>query len=58
MRTPVPGLQNPYVECYIQDDEILISKGKYFITYQFHPESVGTTFRGKFMGADDSIIGK
>lgn len=41
-------LRNPYVECYIQDDEILISKGKYFITYQFHPESLGTSSRQAF----------
>lgn len=34
---------------FIQDGEILISKGKRLLTYQFHPESIGTSFRHKFM---------
>lgn len=32
---------------YLQDDLMGI-KGKNFLSYQFHPESVGTTFRSQF----------
>jgi anthranilate/para-aminobenzoate synthase component II len=41
-------IQNPDVLSFIQDDEILLTKGENVITYQFHPESVGTTFRAAF----------
>jgi len=41
-------LRNPYIENFIQDDEVLISKGSHFITYQFHPESLGTSYRKSF----------
>jgi anthranilate/para-aminobenzoate synthase component II len=43
------GFRNPYYQNFIQNDEILITKSSYVITYQFHPESIGTTFRKNFM---------
>ena len=49
-------VRNPYIECFVQDDEILISKTPFLITYQFHPESIGTTYRKEFMGAVCSIM--
>jgi anthranilate/para-aminobenzoate synthase component II len=48
----VPGkaeLRNPQFTNYIHNDEILITRGEKVITYQFHPESVGTTYRHAFM---------
>ncbi len=39
------GLRNPEFSNFIQNDEILITRGEKLLTYQFHPESVGTTFR-------------
>jgi anthranilate/para-aminobenzoate synthase component II len=44
------------VENFVQDDEILISKGPKILTYQFHPESIGTSFRREFMRAVLGII--
>lgn len=32
----------------VWEEEILITRGKNVITYQFHPESVGTSFRSAF----------
>ena len=46
-----PGLEN-----FIQDGEILITRSSHVLTYRFHPESVGTSFRGKFMRAVCSIV--
>lgn len=43
------SLRNPYYQNFIQNDEILITKAPHVITYQFHPESIGTTFRREFM---------
>lgn len=48
--------RNPYVKNFIQDDEILITRSESVITYQFHPESIGTTYRTQFMKAIRSII--
>jgi len=33
---------------FIQEDEILISRGERILTYQFHPESVGTNYPKAF----------
>ena len=41
---------------FIQDDEILITRSSHLITYQFHPESVGTSFRQEFMDVVRSIM--
>ncbi|HXH75176.1 MAG TPA: aminodeoxychorismate/anthranilate synthase component II [Bacteriovoracaceae bacterium] len=43
------ALRNPYLTNLIQDDEILITLGEKVITYQFHPESVGTSYRQAFI---------
>lgn len=40
----IPALKN-----FIQDGEILITRGQNIITYQFHPESIGTMCRKAFM---------
>ncbi len=42
------ALKNPQLKNFIQNDEILMTRGEHLITYQFHPESVGTSFRRKF----------
>lgn len=42
-------IRNPFLTNYIHNDEILMTYGQNVITYQFHPESVGTTFRQAFM---------
>lgn len=42
------ALRNPHLTNFIQDDEILITRGKGVLTYQFHPESMGTSFRRSF----------
>lgn len=52
------ALRNPYFENFIQNDEILITKTPWLITYQFHPESIGTTFRKEFMAPLCSILGE
>lgn len=43
------ALRNPYLKNFIQDGEVLITRGSHVITYQFHPESVGTMCREAFM---------
>jgi anthranilate/para-aminobenzoate synthase component II len=43
------AIRNPYLTNYVQHEEILITRGEKVITYQFHPESVGTTFREAFL---------
>lgn len=50
------ALRNPYFHNFIQNDEILITKTPHVITYQFHPESIGTTYRSKFIKAVCSIV--
>ena len=54
----VPGdsRSGPDLINYIQDEEILITRSPHLLTYQFHPESVGTTFRTNFMAAVCSIV--
>lgn len=52
------AIRNPEFQNFIQDDEILITKSVNVITYQFHPESIGTTFRKNFMRAVCSILTK
>lgn len=42
-------LRNPHLQNFIQSDEVLITKGRNVLTYQFHPESIGTSFRSEFM---------
>lgn len=41
-------IRNPIFRSFIQDDEILMTRGEQVITYQFHPESLGTSFRDAF----------
>jgi anthranilate/para-aminobenzoate synthase component II len=48
--------RNPYFKNFIHHDEIVITRSSNVLTYQFHPESIGTTFRTQFMGAIRSII--
>lgn len=43
------AIRNPYFKNFIQNDEILITRTPHVITYQFHPESIGTTYRREFM---------
>jgi anthranilate/para-aminobenzoate synthase component II len=43
------GLARPEIENFCQDDEILISRWPGGLTYQFHPESQGTTFRRELL---------
>ena len=50
------GHLNPKFTNFVQDDEVLISRSKNVLTYQFHPESVGTCFRKEFVMALYSII--
>lgn len=49
LAVPAQGsLRNPLVKNFIFQDEILITRGKGILTYQFHPESMGTSFRRAF----------
>lgn len=50
------ALRNPYIQNFVQDDEIMISRTPNVITYQFHPESIGTSFRKEFMMTLYSIM--
>lgn len=43
------GVRSPYFRNFVQNDEILITAGDNVVTYQFHPESVGTTYRKAFI---------
>lgn len=40
--------RNPDVKILSSEGEVMISRGNHFLTYQFHPESVGTSFRRAF----------
>ncbi len=40
--------RNPDVMNLISEGEVMISRGDHFLSYQFHPESVGTSFRQAF----------
>lgn len=42
------ALRNPQVKNFIVNDEILMTRGERVLTYQFHPESMGTSFRRSF----------
>ncbi len=42
------AIRNPHVQNVIEHEEILITRGEKVITYQFHPESVGTSYRRSF----------
>lgn len=42
------GMRNPFFKNLIVNEEILITRGDKVITYQFHPESVGTSYRQAF----------
>lgn len=50
--------RNPHLTNFIQDDEILITRGEKVLTYQFHPESIGTSFRSQWVKAIYSILGE
>jgi anthranilate/para-aminobenzoate synthase component II len=41
---------------FCQNGEVLITRSSNVITYQFHPESIGTTFRKEFMQVIWSIV--
>lgn len=41
-------LRNPEVNVLLSEGELMASRGRNFLTYQFHPESVGTSFRRAF----------
>lgn len=43
-----PGVRNAGITNLLQHDEVVISRSSKIITYQFHPESVGTSFRAAF----------
>lgn len=43
-------MRNPIYKSFIQDDEIMMTRGEQVVTYQFHPESMGTSFRKSFFG--------
>jgi anthranilate/para-aminobenzoate synthase component II len=46
---PAQGtIRNPHLKNFIQDGEILMSRGENVLTYQFHPESMGTSYRRSF----------
>lgn len=40
--------RNPDMKNLVKDGEVMISRGVKVLTYQFHPESVGTSFRRAF----------
>lgn len=42
------SIRNPDVQSLLKDGEVMISRGENILTYQFHPESVGTSFRQAF----------
>lgn len=44
-----PGVRHSGLQNFIQDEEVFITSGPHIITYQFHPESIGTSFRKAFM---------
>lgn len=48
--------RNPHLINFIQDDEILITRNEHILTYQFHPESIGTSFRKEWAQAIYSIL--
>jgi anthranilate/para-aminobenzoate synthase component II len=50
------AIRNPFLRNFIQGDEILITRGANAITYQFHPESIGTSYRTEFLRAVRSIM--
>lgn len=39
------------LEAFFHEKELMLLKGERFISYQFHPESVGTTYRSRFFRA-------
>ncbi len=42
------SIRNPDMQNLLRDGEVMISRGEKILTYQFHPESVGTSFRQGF----------
>jgi anthranilate/para-aminobenzoate synthase component II len=40
--------RNPEVKNVLKDGEVMVSRAEKVLTYQFHPESVGTSFRQAF----------
>jgi anthranilate/para-aminobenzoate synthase component II len=42
------SIRNPDVRNVLLEGEVMISRGEHFLSYQFHPESVGTSFRQAF----------
>lgn len=52
------SFHDPELINFIQNEEVLITRSDHVISYQFHPESVGTSFRQNFIKAVWSIINK
>lgn len=44
----IAGNRNPELQNVISEGEIFATKGPRILTYQFHPESLGTSFRKAF----------
>lgn len=51
------GLMKKFCKTYYEKDgELIISLGESFLTYQFHPESVGTTFPSNFFKCLNKLL--
>ena len=49
LSVPAQGtMRNPQLKNFVQDGEILMTRGEGILTYQFHPESMGTSYRQSF----------
>lgn len=48
--------RNPDIRNLISEGEVMISRGRKILTYQFHPESVGTSFRRAFFRPVSGLI--
>jgi anthranilate/para-aminobenzoate synthase component II len=47
---------SPELSNLVQNEEILMTRSSKAITYQFHPESIGTSYRKSFFGVLSSIM--
>lgn len=48
--------RHPDVSNLVKDGEVMMSRNSHVITYQFHPESVGTSYRQAFFRPLNSIF--
>jgi len=44
------------IQYYCHQDELMMTTFKNGLTYQFHPESVGTSYRSLFFGTLDKYL--